>query len=126
MAKRGTTTEEVRGMRPRLRSLLAPGSGLAVAILIGATLSMGSGGVFRPAVITPPGHSSVPDSSSTQTSARTTIRGLLSEADMGSYPIHSEVAVTPADAATPADPPVEADDRSPSRGNDRVEALGAE
>ena len=110
-------------MTPRLRSLLAPGSGLAVAILIGATLSMGSSGVFRPAVITPPGHSSVPESSATQTAAQTTIRGLLSKADMGSYPIEAEVAVTP--TASPVDPTAEPDDRSPSRGGDRIEALGA-
>lgn len=124
MSKRGTTTAEVRGMRPRLRSWLAPGSGLAVAVLIGATLSMGSSGVFRPAVINPPGQSSVPDSSATHTSAQTTLRGLLSKADMGSYPIEAE-EVTAEDTATPADPAAESDDRSPSRGGDRIEALGA-
>jgi hypothetical protein len=98
---------------------------LAVAVLIGATLSMGSSGVFRPAVINPPGQSSVTGSSTAQTSPQTTIGGLLSKADMGSYPIQTEVAITPEAAVAPADPAAEADDRSPIRDDDRRDALEA-
>ena len=108
-----------------MRSVLASGSGWAIAILVGATLSMAAGGVFRPAVDSPtvPAQESsaadlplVQPDPATQ-SSRAGVPDPAATVDMGSFPIASPAAQGTARGG---------DNGSPSRGTDRVPEFAAE
>jgi hypothetical protein len=112
-------------MRLRVRSVLASGSGWAIAILVGATLSMAASGVFRPAVDSPtlPAlESSAGDLPIMQPGPATQapVLGapdLAGEVDMGGFPIQLSAHSTPVPGG---------DNGSPSRGIDRVLEVAAE